>query len=75
MRGSYSIKDVLPALFPELTYSDLEIKEGGTASNIFLSMVNNTFKGDLEKTREQLLDYCKMDTFAMTKILKKLMLV
>jgi len=72
MRGSYSIKSVLPALVPELSYNDLEIKEGGTASNTFLSMVNGTFKGDVEETRRQLLEYCKLDTFAMVRILEKL---
>ena len=75
MRGSYSIKAVLPALVPELSYNDLDIKDGGTASNTFLSMVNGTFKGDIEKTRRQLLEYCKLDTFAMVKILEKLKLV
>ena len=69
MRGSYSIKSVLPALVPELSYNDLEIKEGGTASNTFLSMVNGTFEGDVEETRKQLLEYCKLDTYAMVKIL------
>ncbi|MDA0278672.1 MAG: DUF2779 domain-containing protein [Bacteroidetes bacterium] len=39
MKGSYSIKFVLPALVPELSYNDLEIKEGVTVSNTFLSMV------------------------------------
>ena len=72
MRGSYSIKSVLPALVPELSYNDLEIKEGGAASNTFLSMVNGTFKGDVVETRRQLLEYCKMDTFAMVRILDKL---
>ena len=72
MRGSYSIKLVLPALVPELSYNDLDIKEGGTASNTFLSMVNGTFEGDVEKTRRQLLEYCKLDTYAMVKILNKL---
>ena len=72
MKGSYSIKYVLPALVPELSYNDLEIKEGGTASNTFLSMVNGTFAGDVEETRNQLLEYCKLDTFAMVKILEKL---
>tara|TARA_B110000908_G_scaffold167088_1_gene219396 strand:- start:213 stop:1691 length:1479 start_codon:yes stop_codon:yes gene_type:complete len=72
MKGSYSIKLVLPALVPELSYNDLEIKEGGTASNIFLSMVNGTFEGDAEETRRQLLEYCEMDTFAMVKILDTL---
>lgn len=69
MRGSYSIKSVLPALVPDLSYNDLDIKEGGTASNTFLSMVNGTFEGNVEKTRKQLLEYCKMDTQAMVKIL------
>ena len=72
MKGSYSIKYVLPALVTELSYDDLEIKEGGTASNTFLSMVNGTFEGDLEETRRQLLEYCQLDTFAMVKILEKL---
>ena len=72
MRGSYSIKAVLPALVPELSYNDLDIKEGGTASNTFLSMVNGTFEGDVEEIRNQLLEYCKLDTFAMYKILDKL---
>jgi hypothetical protein len=72
MKGSYSIKYVLPALVPELSYNNLEIKEGGTASNTFLSMVNGSFKGDVEETRRQLLEYCKLDTYAMVKILEKL---
>jgi hypothetical protein len=72
MRGSYSIKAVLPALVPELSYNELDIKEGGTASNAFLSMVNGSFEGDVIKTRNQLLEYCKLDTYAMVKILDKL---
>ena len=69
MKGSYSIKSILPALVPELSYDDLEIKEGGTASNTFLSMVNGTFGGDIKEIRRQLLEYCKLDTYAMVKIL------
>ena len=72
MRGSYSIKQVLPALVPELSYNDLEINEGGNASNTFLSMVNGTFKGNELQARKSLLEYCKMDTFAMVKIVEKL---
>ena len=75
MKGSYSIKAVLPALVPELSYNELEIKEGGTASNTFLSMVNGSFEGDVKKTRNQLLEYCKLDTYAMVKILDKLYLI
>ena len=56
------IKYVLPALVPELSYNNLEIKEGGTASNTFLSMVNKTFESDVDETRRELLKYCKLDT-------------
>ena len=72
MKGSYSIKYVLPALVPDLSYNELEIKDGGTASNTFLSMVNGKFEGNTEKTRKYLLEYCKLDTYAMVKILEKL---
>jgi hypothetical protein len=72
MKGSYSIKYVLPSLVPELSYQDLEIKEGGTASSTFTQMVTGEFTGDTNKTRKDLLDYCKLDTYAMVKILQKL---
>jgi hypothetical protein len=72
MQGSYSIKKVLPALVPALSYNDLNIKEGGTASNTFAAMLMGEFKGDVELTRKDLLTYCKLDTFAMVEILKKL---
>ena len=72
MKGRYSIKNVLPALVPDLTYDTLNIKEGGMASSTFLSMVNNTFNGDELSARKDLKEYCRLDTFAMVKILEKL---
>ena len=75
MKGSYSIKNVLPAMVPELSYNNLEIKEGGIASDTFLQMINKSFKGDEGIKRKQLLEYCKLDTEAMVEILKKLELV
>ena len=72
MKGSYSIKKVLPALCPELSYKGLEISEGGTASAVFASMVDGSFEGDVDKTRRALLSYCELDTFAMYKIYDKL---
>jgi hypothetical protein len=68
MMGSYSIKKVLPALVPQLSYNDLEIKEGGTASSVFTSMFTGVYKGDIEQTRKNLLAYCKLDTLAMVEI-------
>ena len=75
MKGSSSIKYVLPALFPndpELDYHNLElIHNGSEAMNSFRSMENMT-KEELEYTRERLLKYCELDTYAMVKILSKL---
>lgn len=70
MRGSYSIKKVLPALVPELSYDDLEVKEGGEASALFSMMMAGLFEGDVDATRNNLLEYCKLDTLAMVEILR-----
>ena len=70
-KGSYSIKMVLPALVPELKYSDLDIQEGGTASLVY-SQLKYQDADTAKAQREQLLAYCKMDTLAMVKILEHL---
>lgn len=75
MQGSYSIKYVLPALFPDdpsLNYHNLEgVHNGGEASDTFLKM-QKMDKDELEKWREHLLRYCELDTYAMVKVLEKL---
>jgi len=70
MKGSYSIKNVLPALVPGYGYSDLEIADGGSASIAFQGLFNQTDPESIETTRQQLLNYCEMDTLAMVKILE-----
>jgi len=72
MKGSYSIKAVLPALVPELSYDKLEINEGGLASIAFESLWNETDLMIIAETKNQLLEYCKLDTLAMVRILEKL---
>jgi Domain of unknown function(DUF2779) len=72
MKGSYSIKYVLPALIPELSYNELEINEGGLASIAFESLFNETDMMKVADTREQLFEYCKLDTLAMVRILEEL---
>ncbi len=72
MKGSYSIKYVLPALVPEMSYDNLEIKEGGTASMAFESLYFETNMFKINEIRENLLRYCGMDTLAMVEIMKKL---
>ena len=72
MQGSYSIKYVLPALIPELSYKDLEINEGGLASIAYESLFYETDLMRIAEIRNYLLEYCKMDTIAMVRILEKL---
>jgi CRISPR/Cas system-associated exonuclease Cas4 (RecB family) len=72
MKGSYSIKKVLPALVPELSYNDLEISEGGTASLTYMSLYEDTDLQSVSVKRENLLRYCELDTLAMVKLLEKM---
>ena len=70
MKGSYSIKQVLPALVPGFSYKDLEINNGGDASLAFVILMKENDQDIINKTRKNLLEYCKMDTMAMVEILK-----
>lgn len=72
MKGKYSIKYVLPAIVPELTYDNLEIGDGGSASSSFLNLKIETNQEIIDSTRVNLIEYCKQDTFAMVKLLEKL---
>ena len=71
MKGSYSIKYVLPALYPdhpELDYTELSlIHKGDEASNAFLSLKDKSLE-EQKEIRKALLEYCKLDTYAMVKI-------
>lgn len=72
MNGSYSLKAVLPALVPDLSYSGLEIQEGGSASLTYESLYYDTDPESVAKKRENLLKYCELDTLSMVKILEHL---
>lgn len=75
MGGSFSIKSVLPALFPDapsLNYHNLDqIHNGGEAMSIF-PKIKDMPPEEAEKTRKNLLKYCELDTYAMVKVWEKL---
>jgi hypothetical protein len=71
MKGSYSIKAVLPALVPDLSYDELEINEGGLASIAYESLQTETDLMIIAEIKQQLFAYCKLDTLGMVKILEK----
>ena len=71
MGGSFSIKSVLPALYPNdpsLDYHNLQgVHNGNEAMAIYLKLNNLKFL-DRVKAKRNLLTYCKLDTYAMVKI-------
>ena len=70
--GSYSLKAVAPALVPGLTYADMEIGDGGTASRALAEMLLGPKMSPAEKrtTRAALLAYCAQDTRATVGVLE-----
>ena len=76
MGGSFSIKSVLPALFPgdpELDYHNLDerCQNGGDAMTIF-PRIKDMEPEEAKASREALLRYCELDTWAMVKVWEKL---
>ena len=76
MGGSFSIKSVLPALFPgdpELNYHNLDdrCQNGGDAMTIF-PQIKDMDPEEAQASRQALLNYCKLDTWAMVKVWEKL---
>lgn len=74
MKGSYSIKQVLPSLIPEMAkaYKELNlVHHGGEAMQTFANLPKMD-KETREAYRNALLEYCKLDTLAMVKVLEKL---
>ena len=72
MEGRWSIKIVLPTLCPELSYKDLDIGDGMAARNAFVELYHCSDPDTIAKTRENLLKYCGLDTWAMVKVLEVL---
>jgi CRISPR/Cas system-associated exonuclease Cas4 (RecB family) len=69
--GSCSIKDILPVLVPSLSYKELPIREGTGASVSWYRMCEPaTTDEERTRTRNDLLEYCKLDTLAMVAILR-----
>lgn len=70
--GSYSLKAVLPALVPDLSYDLLEVCNGEMAAATWIRMIQMDETEEREALRRQLLEYCKLDTLAMVRILEEM---
>jgi predicted RecB family nuclease len=71
--GSFSLKAVLPALVPELTYEGMEVANGQDAGLAWKSFIQGGLdRAEHERVRKALLDYCGQDTLALVKLVEKL---
>lgn len=69
-QGSWSIKDVLPAACPDLSYEKLDgVRDGGMAQEAFLeAMAPATSPHRKAEIECQLVAYCSLDTYAMVRL-------
>ena len=73
--GSYSIKSVLPALVPEMSYAGMAVANGQDAGLAWESLVTGRLdKAESDTIKKALLEYCGRDTLALVKVLEKLKL-
>jgi predicted RecB family nuclease len=73
--GSFSMKSILTPLVPDLTYNDLVIVDGLVASveiARLLFVAGKIPKEEHDRVRQDLLNYCERDTWAMVKVLERL---
>ena len=71
--GSYSLKAVLPALVPEMSYEGMAVANGQDAGLAWESLLRGGLdQVEHEKVRKALLDYCAQDTLALVRLLEAL---
>jgi len=69
MRGSWSIKAVLPTIAPDLSYENLDVGDGGMAQEAYIEMIHPDTRPKRRKAlREALLEYCGQDTLALVRL-------
>ncbi len=74
MKGSWSLKAIVPAIAPELDYGDLgEVQDGGAASAAYTEIVApDTPPQRKAELRASLERYCARDTLALVRLVKLL---
>jgi predicted RecB family nuclease len=73
--GGFGMKAVAPALVPGLSYDELEIGEGGTASAVLEGLLLGDGAlppAERARLRRHLLDYCAQDTLSMVELVGRL---
>lgn len=68
--GSTSIKKVLPVVVPDLSYDGMDVADGTAAMDAWAKMLDAPDDEARARLRQSLLEYCKLDSLAMVKILE-----
>lgn len=69
MHGSWSIKDVIPAIASDLNYAELAVSNGQSAQEAYLKLINGGLcEEEAQEIQVGLLRYCELDTYAMVRI-------
>ncbi len=70
MKGSWSLKAVLPTVAPDLSYSG-EVQDGGAAQSAYMEIIDAaTTHGRRERLTRELQEYCKTDTLALVRLVR-----
>jgi hypothetical protein len=69
-QGSWSIKPLLPAIAPQLSYDKLDgVADGVMAMDAYCEAIQpGTSEERKSEIKKQLLTYCQLDTFAMVRL-------
>ena len=72
--GSWSLKTVVPALVPEMTYKNFALQDGPQAQLAYLMLMKDAGLSDHERQKimDDLRQHCGQDTLGMVALLKHL---
>lgn len=69
MHGSWSLKNVIPTIAPDLRYDEMDVGDGGAAESAFREILDPATAHDRKDfLRRALLEYCERDTLALVKM-------
>ena len=72
LHGSFSIKQVLPVLVPDMSYEGLSIADGREASVAYERSIHCDDAEERERVHDALREYCRQDTLAMLMLRRAL---
>lgn len=70
--GSTSIKKVLPVLASDLDYAGMAVANGTDAMEAWQRLIAMANGEDRDRLRADMLEYCKLDTYAMVRIFEEM---